>query len=459
MLRALLLAALLAIVTLTATVAYQIVARDRQYRALMGRGDAALQRAEIFGAIEAYSGAVALRPDSTLARLRRGEAYQRRGDLESAVRDLRSAAALDPSAIRPLEELGDVLYQMQRFERAAEIYMRCLDLDDRAARVAQKAAAARYRARSLDDALAALTLAQRLGNNTPEASYLLGLILRDKRRTTAAVAAFEKAVSLAPGFIAPREELADLYRSLGRRADELEQLQVLAGLERDDASRHVALALAQARTGYTESAVLTLGNALERTPDEPRLYEAIGHIWLAEAEAGDDGSSLDKALEALARAASGPRATSDALTLYGRALLRNGQLDRARKALQLAMERYPVEPAAFLHYATVAEQRKDYAAAREALINYGALVREEPGFVTRVMHIAALSLRLEDAASAVRWLERAVQTSPTDVRVIALLAEAEFRLGDQDAARATIRQGLQFDPENATLLSLTHRRR
>src|SRR5438270_6715186 len=90
-----------------AALAYQVAARQRDYRVLVARGDAALRDDQTFAAIEAYSGAIALRPDSMLAYLRRGEAYRRRaerGDLEAAARDLRHASLLDPSATRPLEE-------------------------------------------------------------------------------------------------------------------------------------------------------------------------------------------------------------------------------------------------------------------------------------------------------------------------------------------------------------------
>src|SRR3990170_7458078 len=80
--------------------AYQAAARDHDYRALLARGDAALRDDQTFVAIEAYSGAVALRPDSMLAHLRRGEAYQRNGSLEAAARDFRTARALDPTATR-----------------------------------------------------------------------------------------------------------------------------------------------------------------------------------------------------------------------------------------------------------------------------------------------------------------------------------------------------------------------
>ena len=73
-----------------------------------------------------------------------------------------------------------------------------------------------------------------------------------------------------------------------RRADELDQLQVLAGLDRDHVERQIAVGLAQARAGHAEPAVVALGTALERTPDQPLVYEALGRVWLEDAEARDD---------------------------------------------------------------------------------------------------------------------------------------------------------------------------
>src|SRR6188508_3264234 len=116
----------LAFTGVAVAVVYQVAARDRDYRAALARGDAAARDEQTFGAIEAYSGAIALRSDAMLPHLRRGETYQRRGELEEAARDFRVAATLDPTATRPLEALGDVLYEMKRFERAAETYARNL---------------------------------------------------------------------------------------------------------------------------------------------------------------------------------------------------------------------------------------------------------------------------------------------------------------------------------------------
>src|SRR5471030_3029301 len=118
--RRILLVGVALIAAVAAAVAYQTAARDRAYRAFLARGDAALHDEQTFVAIEAYSGAIALRPESMLAHLRRGETYQRRAELDEAARDFRTAAELDPAATRPLEALGDTLYQLQRFDRAAE---------------------------------------------------------------------------------------------------------------------------------------------------------------------------------------------------------------------------------------------------------------------------------------------------------------------------------------------------
>ena len=226
---------------------YQAASRDRDYRVLLGRGDAALHDEQTFAAIEAYSGAIALRPDSMLAHLRRGETYQRRGDLEAAARDFQTAAILDAMATRPLEELADIRYAQQRFHRAGEIYEQALRLDDRAARVSYKLALARYRDGRADAALTSLETALRLDDQMTDAYYLQSLCFREQRRPAEAQRALEKAVALSPGLIAAREELADLYGSLGRRGDQLEQLHVLAGLDRNRIERQIAIGEAHAQ--------------------------------------------------------------------------------------------------------------------------------------------------------------------------------------------------------------------
>src|SRR5262249_33561623 len=191
--RALLAIAVLTLAAAAAVVAFQVL-RDRDYRTQLALGDDALRNDLTFPAVEAYSGAVAMRPDAMLPRLRRGEAYQRRGDLTAAVRDFRDAAALDLAATRPREELGDALYQLQRYDPASQAYQSALALDDRLTRVEYKLAIARYRAGDLKNTVALLTRLTRSADATAEMHYLLGLALKDSGRPADAERSLERAI-------------------------------------------------------------------------------------------------------------------------------------------------------------------------------------------------------------------------------------------------------------------------
>jgi tetratricopeptide (TPR) repeat protein len=445
----------LALTAVGGALAYQAAAREQQYRVLLDRGEQALAEGQTFGAIEAFSGAIALRSESMLAHLRRGETYRQRGDLDAAARDFRRAAILDPSATRPLDALGEVLYQRQRFKSAAEVYENRLQLDDRSEQVAYRLALARYRDGNTEGALSAVTQALRLSDGLADAYYLMGLCLRERNRLPEAIDAFEKAIARTPNMISAREELADAYGAAGRHGEELEQLQYIALLDREHVERQVAVGLAHARGGRGELAVLTLGNALERTPDQTLVYGALGKVWLDMASTRSD--ALSKALEALERVAATAGATSEIMTLYGRALLRADQPEAAERALQQATERYPVEPEAFLAYADLAERHDHFAAARTALIDYGALEGTDEGSVSRTVRIAALSLRMNEPAAAADWFLRASEAAPADVGLLVSLADAQLRAGDREAARATVVRGTEKNPQNTQFMALARK--
>jgi tetratricopeptide (TPR) repeat protein len=451
---------LLAIAAVSGALAYRSAARDRSYRMLIASGEQALVANDTLAAVEAFSGAIAVRPDAMLARLRRGETYRRRGDLEVAARDFRAAATLDPTATRPLEALGDVLFAQERFKRASETYEMRLRLDDRSAPIRYKLALSRYRDGVLDAALAEARRSVALDDQFADGYYLIALCLRDKGLVDDAILAFRQAIDRAPGLIPAREELADILAAAGQPAEEIDQLQVLAGLDRGRPERQVAIGLAQARAGKTDLAVLTLSSALDQVHDQPLLNAALGRVWLQVAEAhGDRADALSRALEALERAASSLTATSEIKGLYGRALMLSGQLEAAEQVFQQAIERYPLDPDALARLSDVAEKLGHADAARSALVDYVALVQPDPDAAAHAARIGALSLKIDDAAGALPWLQRALAATPDDPGVLASLADAQQRLGDRAAARETLAKGLSIAPRDRQLLALSRRLR
>jgi tetratricopeptide (TPR) repeat protein len=403
-----------------AVFAWNAVRQEREFRRLIAAGDAAIARDQTYEAIEAFSGALALKNDSMLAYLKRGDSYRRRGELSAALRDLREASSVDPTATRPLELLGDVNVAMGRYERATEAYRRYLALDDRAPHVLYKLALALYRNGQAQAALEPLRRAVALDDRFAEAHYLLAMCLEDQRHDDDAVRSFTRALEINPALGAAREELAVLQLAHGRTREGIEQLEALAALEPSQPQRLVNVGLAYARAGRTDAAITALGRAAERYPEADGVYVALGQVWLETAEAHNDRVALSKSLEALQPAASRPDATSDTLTLYGRALFLSGTVDEAERTLELAASRFPANPNAFLYLAAAAERRGHVTAAREALARHLGLVGDHP----------------------------------TDPALLALRADVQFRLGQVDAARASIAEGLTIDQRNAALLQL-----
>ena len=295
---------LVAVAGVAGALAYSALANEREFERRMAEGDQAVAGDRHFQAIEAYSGAVALKPDSMLARLKRGAVYQNQNELDAALRDLREAVDLDPGALLAIELLGDVNTSLQRAERAIERYEAYVSLDERNARVHYKLGLARYRAGRVDTAAAALQQALNLDPALGDAHYVLGLVLRDQNKLPAARRSLEESARRLPaGQTAPREALAEVYALEGEHTKAINELETLAALDPTRADRLVAVGLAQARAGREDAAVTTLSRAVEHFPDVPQAYAALGHVWLASAQRRGDRIALNKALEALQQAA------------------------------------------------------------------------------------------------------------------------------------------------------------
>src|SRR6266478_5490542 len=95
--------------------------------------------------------------------------------------------------------------------------------------------------------------------------------------------------------------------------------------------------------------------------------------------------SSDVCSSDLEHVASSPASTSEILTLYGRALLQDGQSEAAERTLEEATRRYPIDPSAYLYYSTAAEQQNHLVEARQALGDYGVLVAGDVDLVPRAM--------------------------------------------------------------------------
>ena len=334
----------------------------------------------------------------------------------------------------PLDWLGDTYLTLGRFDRAAERYAAFVALDDRSPHAWYKLGLAHYRAGAPDQAREPLQRAIALDRSLAEAHLLLGLALRDEGQTRAARTAFETAAQIAPGLTAPREALAGLYAATGESSRAIDQLEALAALDPSRPDRFVALGLAHARARRHEAAVLTLSRAVERFPNEPRVYATLGQIWLEFFDGTGDEAALRKALEALTTAAAHIDVASATLTNLGRARLMSGDAAGAERAFRQAALRLPVQPEAYRELAGLAARRSQFQDAREALIRYATLIGDGQPVAAVATEIASYSMRLGDRDVALKWIDRAIDESGSTPTLAALRRRAEAMVVVDDPA-------------------------
>jgi len=442
------------ILAVGAGLAWSAVRTEREFRRLMAEGERATTSRQTLEAIEAYSGALALRPDSMVAHLKRGDSYRVRGDYEPALRDLREATALDSAAPQPLELLADVNAAMGRHDRAIELYRQFLALDERAPRVLYKLGLAYYRTHRTAEALDPLRRALALDDRLSEAHYLLGVCLREEKHPQDGIRALRRAVALNPGLIAAREALADAYRVGGRRREHLEQLEAIAALEPERPQRLVSIAVAYARAGRTEAAVTALDRLGDDLPQDDTLRTEVARAWLVAAAARKDRALTVRAREVIDPMASRADATGEVLALLGQAQLLAGDSLAAERTLQRAVARVPVSPAAFLDLAEAAERLRHLTTARSALIDFASLADDDADKRRAAQRVADLSLALNEPSTAADWAKRALDDRSPSAVTLATLATSELRLRHVQAAKEAVALGLQVNPRYPALLAL-----
>ncbi len=444
------------LVAVAAVLAVSQLNDAERHRQLAAAGEQALAAGNAYAAIEAFSGAIALRGDSMLSHLRRGQAYQAQRRYDDAARDFREAARLQPGAIDPLLALATLSETRGDTAGAAEWYAQAAAIDRQSPTLLYRLALTRYRSGQAAAAIDPLRQAIALDAGFDEALYLLGVALRDTQDPAGAVDALERAVRANPGLAPAREELADLYHALRRSADEMTQLTALASLS-PGRDRDIAIALAQARRGEFDSAEATVAAAATRGPDDSYLALARGRIrvWRAEAESGTTARrrwASEAALD-LERALGGTVRRSEGLALYGRALLLRGDVAEALRILREAVATSPFTREAFLYLADASEAAGNLADARLWLGRYDALAGEVAR-PARLRRLGGWSVALGDHRAARGYLDPLLTADTTDVPLLCWLAEARWHTGDAEGARALLARAAAQAPRDPAVRRL-----
>ncbi|MCP5149217.1 MAG: PEP-CTERM system TPR-repeat protein PrsT [Ectothiorhodospiraceae bacterium] len=309
-----------------------------------------------------------------------------------------------------------------------------------------------------------------------EALRGLAFIAERRRDEATAAALRERILEVRPSHLESLLALADVRLRSGEPAKARELLQRAVAEHPKSVAATSALALVERRTGQSEQAVELLNRALAENPDDPRLLLALGealldsgqvnqavtflkrlvsklpdsalaHFLLARgAAAAGDAAAAEKGLDDALRI--NPR-LSVALMSRARMHVAKGENPQAAATVERLLEVRPDDAQALDVAVEVAMAGGRY---EQALVHAEAAQRAEPTG-ERAIRLATARARVRDRDGALATLTGWLAEHPTDLRVMASLAEAYEALGDVDSAIATYERIVAVRPDDVFALN------
>lgn len=199
--------------------------------------------------------------------------------------------------------------------------------------------------------------------------------------------------------------------------------------------------------------LVELRSAFETNPDDLNAALALAQAYIQEGR-----RQSDPRYESRAESVLGPwlhQEDPDPRVLVLRATLKQSahEFDGALEDLELALKKSPRDAQAWLTRAVILELRGEHA---EALKSCRAIARLAPPLI--VAACAASTQSLSGKARPARTLleqvlEKTPEAPPAQrAWALAVLADIEVRLGEQDAALETFRETVELGPPSAYLL-------
>jgi len=366
-------------------------------------------------------------PEVARSLMEEGDRAREAGRLDDALAKYRKAIDAAPQLASAYANAGAILFQQQKADEAYRLFVRGVEQAPSDRTLLSNAAAA---AQQLGKSPEALTFIDRaLEKNPRDAGLhaLRGTILRSLNRDADAVAALHEATRLAPNEARHHFSLGNALYATGKKDDAIEEYRKAIAIDRDYTRAYYNLGAALFDTGRYSEALGAYMKGLEPVdkafaknesvdPIHARAYANLGAIWMKQQAWQQASDAYSKALKLEPKSA-------DAHYNLGFIYFNWNKPDRAEQEYRAALAIDPTLPLAYLHLGEIAWKRGD-------------------------------------AAQTVKMLREGLPRFNAVSKVVALrlLARAELKLADVDAAASSLRENAS-DADSMILLARLERRR
>lgn len=393
------------------------------------------------------------RPAATIFLRLEANLLRQEGDLEQGLPLIQEAARLGPGDPTNVQQQGWFHELSGDLERAAEDYVRALELLPAGGRPVRQRASllrslsqARTRQGRLEDAIQALRQAVEAEPCTTEGVFtrvaLAGLHER-LGRAEEAVAILKEGVAQCSDGTLLRQTLATVLVRAGRHDEAEEELEAAAAAGLDPVALHLARAEIETARSRPDEALAHLEEAAAVEPRNPAVQLALSRHY---DRLGDDGRAmvhLERAVEGAT--GEGPwKSLRDAIWQSPRERLadcyaRLGRLEDAEREYRRALKEGAANPslkaslgAVLVRLGKVSEGQALQGEARLAL---EASLRRVPGDPRLHQALASLLLEAGEVEAAQAHLEEALTLGPGDFFTWRDLGRAHFQSGRRAEAR------------------------
>lgn len=424
-------------------------------------------------AVEEYKLALIYDANSALIHARLATEYIKKGMLSAALESAKASLKSDPKFIDARLLLAGLYSTNQETDRAVQEYDRVLKQDP------EHEEAAVYRSIILADAergkeaVKGLEAFLKRKSDSPLVWYHLGRIEQQLGRVDPAAKAYQKAMTLRPGFIQASLALGFLYEEHQKNADAMKVYKALYDETQDsgaanrlatlylkeekysqaipyleaityddpeDMNAQVKLGLVQMQLKRFDAAVATFQKILDKYPDSDRVLYYQASVF---EETGRELEAVDR----LKRVPADSKMFSEAVVRAPYLLKKLGKNDEAKAFVDAELKKHPKISGLYVMKASFAEDDKDLSGAIEVLKEAANRFPEDERIL---YYLGSLHDRVGETDQGLARMEAILKVNPDNVDALNYIGYTWTTRGVRlDDAEKLLRRAIRLKPGNA----------
>ena len=367
-------------------------------------------------ALDTFSKAIDLKPQSSLAWTGRGDALFALEQYPQALEAYIQATELNPDNAQNWQKRGDLLYRLERFTEAIAAYNRALELDRDNGELYNRKGKALYQLQQYESALAMQQAALELDRFNAQ-------FLSDRAESLLALKQYYNALTTFNRVQAIEPSEIKLWQN---------KFLVLDGLERPQEARRVSR---------------DINNSYIKKLQEQPENEAI---WLNQGDFFAADRMYQKAVESYDRAIELKPDFYQAWLAKGKALIQLGQNQDALAALDRALQIRSQSYRAWLAKGLAYQNPNNWT---EAIASYDRGIELNPNYAPLWRDRGLAYYRQQKYDLAVESLTKASSLVPRDIETWQGLANAWSAVGQDEKALSALERAIEIEPQNTSLWS------